>query len=364
MTVHYLAPGPSRLPPDLLREIRDEMIDTFGIGVSVLEIAARSVQYESLSEETILLARRVLGVPHTHEILLSPQGAQQHFSLLVHHLSRSADVVAYADTCLWASLALSEARDLRPATAVVFSGAPSYSSLGDGSAWTVPTEAKYLHLTVNNTAYGTEIKEWPASGDVPLVLDMTSSIAARTDVPWDRVDMIYASAQKNLGVAGASVVIMRAEKMNEARRRAAENGVGRALNYVEIFGQKSIFNTPPVFAIFVLNRMLRWIEREGGVPEMERRALDRSRRVYEALDAGLYRPRADRDCRSRHNFVFDLRNESDTDRFLLESTKAGLLEIKGHRRVGGIRCSLYNGHGDDSAKALVDFLNEYRRTYG
>jgi phosphoserine aminotransferase len=364
MTTHYFSPGPATLPAAVRERVKAELLDTFGIGVSVMEISHRSKQYESLNEETLALAREVFEVPQTHKLLFTPFGAQQHFSLLLNHLSLPGDTVAYTETGVWAHLATLDAQAASRQVAVVFNGAPALNSLGEPSGWTIPENAKYLHLTVNNTVEGTEYADLNFPGRVPLVLDMTSALASRRDIPWDRTSLIYASAQKNFGIAGCSVVMIHNDLFEKARETARKNNLGNALNYCSIFDAKSVLNTPPVFPIYVSNRYLHWMKSVGGIETMERWALERARLVYSELDGQFYRGHAVEKNRSRHNFVFKLPNEQLDAKFIADAQKEGILEVKGYRTLGGIRASMYNGISLESAQFFAQFMHQFRAKNG
>lgn len=362
--VHYFSPGPASLPAQVRTQIQNELLDTFGMGVSILEISHRSKQYDALNNETIALAREVFEVPSTHSLLFMPMGAQHHFSLAILHMSRPGETIAYTDTGIWAHLAVTDAMNSKRNVCVVYDGQPHYTSLGNPLQWDVPRDAQFLHLTVNNTVYGTEYARIPDHFETPLVLDMTSAIASRRDIPWEKTGLIYASAQKNFGIAGMSVVIIRNDLMERCRRNANENLLGNALNYVSNFNAKSALNTPPVFGLFVANRMLQWMKKEGGVAEMERRALTKAKLIYDAVDAGFYIGRCEKPYRSRHNFVFKLPTPELDERFIAEAADLNILEIKGYRSVGGVRASAYNGVSVESTQVLANFMADFRKRHG
>lgn len=359
--VHYFSPGPASLPQEVIEEIHTKMLDTFGIGISVLEISHRSKFYTALNEETLELARRVFQVPDTHTLVFSVCGAQQHFSLLIDHLAGLNDEIAYTDTGVWAHLACAEAVRSGRKVHLVFNGAPEYRSLGTPAQWHVPPNSKFVHITVNNTVYGTEYETIPTFGDIPLVLDMTSSLGARTDIPWAQTGLIYASAQKNFGIAGVSVVIVRNDLLEKSRQLTEINRLGKALTYAALYDARSVLNTPPVFPIFCMNKMLHWIEKQGGVSAMETLAKEKARLIYDQIDQGFYQGRAQKNCRSRHNFVFCLPSAEQDSDFIEEAAKQNILEIQGYKTVGGIRASIYNGVSLESAKKLSLFIEYYRK---
>lgn len=363
---HYFSPGPASLPNEVKEQIHSELLDTFGIGVSIMEISHRSAQYGSLNAETLELCRNVFEVPTTHSIILSVCGAQQHFSLIPQHLSVSGDTIAYTKTGNWAQMACEEAQSIGRNFCLIYDGGPLFQSLGDPQNWIVPNDAKYLHLTVNNTVCGTEYSTIPTFGHTPLVLDMTSALSARTDIPWQQTALIYAAAQKHFGIAGVSVIIIRNDILEKSRFLTKQNHVGKALSYSSIFDANSILNTPPVFAIFAMNRMLRWIKKTGGVQAMENLAKEKAQLIYTALDngKGFYHGYANHADRSRHNFVFKLNSKSEDSHFIQEAAKQNILEIKGYHTTGGIRASMYNGVSKESAKVFADFMNFYQKRFG
>lgn len=364
MGVHYFSPGPASLPQEVRNRIAAELLDTFGIGVSVMEVSHRSKYYEKLNNETLELARRLLGVPQTHSLLFSVCGAQQHFSLLIAHLSALKDEIAYTDTGIWAHLACEEARLSGRQVHIVYNGAPQYTSLDDPKRWVVPPCSKFIHITVNNTVYGTEYAHIPTFGSTPLVLDMTSSLAARQDIPWAETGLIYASAQKNFGIAGVSIVIVRNDLLEQSRKLTEQNHLGRALSYHAVLDAKSALNTPPVFPIFCMNRMFQWMENQGGVAQMEELSRQKAQAIYSEIDSSFYIGRAEKQYRSRHNIVFRLPTPEQDSHFVEEAAKHHLLEIKGYKSVGGVRASLYNGVALASAHALADFMKDYKKRFG
>lgn len=360
----YFSPGPVSLPKKIRERIQNEIWNTFGNGLSVMEISHRSPEYGKMNDETLALIRSVFAVPDSHEILYTAMGAQHHFSLLVQHLSRKNDRVGYADTGLWASLAVAEAKSLQRNVDVVYNGNPDYKTLGELNKWGAAAGSAYTHVTVNNTVYGTEFDKIPSHFESPLVLDMTSSLAARQDIPWAQTGLIYASAQKNFGISGICVLIIRKDLLEKSDALAKENGLGNALNYMSNFKAKSILNTPPNFPIYVMNRTIQWIQSEGGVAEMEKRAKDRAQAIYGTIDEGFYEGRCAKKDRSRHNFVFKLPTEALDNLFLEEAAKEGFREIKGYRNVGGIRVSMYNTIPVESARSFSSFMKEFRRKHG
>lgn len=368
MDIHSFSPGPAPLPKEVLDTLSASILNTFGTGESILEISHRSPAYVSLNEETLDLAKTVLEIPPTHRPLITPLGAQHLFSMIPAQISKAGDVAAYAKTGVWAALALKEAERLGRQVHVLFAGGPDFVSLGDPHQWAYPKEleVKYCHLTVNNTVYGLEFPQGaiPTVGDAPLVLDMTSALGARTDIPWENAGVVYGSFQKNLGIAGASIVIVRDDLLSESESYAQTNGVGHAFTFSACEAAKSALNTPPVFAIYVFNKMLRWVQNQGGLAAAQERALAKSAQVYGIIDGGFYKGRAQTSHRSRHNIVFHLPTAQLDSQFIVEAKRHQIIEIKGYRHVGGIRVSVYNGVPFKAIETLVDFMEDFRRRYG
>jgi phosphoserine aminotransferase len=360
MQTHYFSPGPASLPAEIMKRIQSELPDTFGIGVSILEISHRSKHYSELSERVLSQCRKVLQVPNSHEIILTPFGAQQHFCLLPQNFSLAQDTIAYADTGVWAHLATGEARRSGRKLTLSYDGSPDYKSLGNISEYKINKETRYLHLTVNNTVYGTEYAAIPSGLGVDLVLDMTSSLAARNDIPWNETACVYASAQKNFGIAGCSIVIIRKDILDQSRTFTEKNQLGNALSYHAFFDAKSALNTPPCFGIYVIGLYMDWIESQGGIAEMERRARSKAQLIYGEIDGQFYTGRAHSADRSRHNFVFNLPSPSLDEAFVQAAAKRNILEVKGYRTTGGVRCSMYNGVTLESAGVFKDFMQKFR----
>ena len=363
---HYFSPGPSALPNEVKNRVHNEMLNPFGIGVSILEVSHRSAQYEEVNNWAHETARRVLQVPESHELFFTPFGAQQHFCLLIQHLSLPGDTVAYGDTGHWAHAAVVEAQRSGRTVLLPFDGSPAYTGLGSCDQYKLPSEAqvKYLHLTVNNTVYGTEYKKIPNHLGTDLLLDMTSSLAARTDIPWSQCAVVYASAQKNFGIAGCSVVVVRKDVLANMRETVKKNKLGNALSYPSFFDAKSALNTPPCFAIWVSACYLEWIGSVGGVQEMEKRALAKASLVYDNIDGHFYKGRCLPEFRSRHNFVFSLQTAELDEKFQADAAKEGILEIRGYKSTGGLRCSMYNGVSMNSAKVFAEFMQNFRNKNG
>ncbi|MCH9681180.1 MAG: 3-phosphoserine/phosphohydroxythreonine transaminase [Deltaproteobacteria bacterium] len=329
--------------------------------LSILEISHRSKTYDAIHEEAISLCHEVLGVPKGHRVLLLQGGASLQFAMVPMNLRRADKAAAYIDTGAWSTKAIKESRGLG-ATEVVASSAKSghdhIPALPDRSSY---ADASYLHITSNNTIYGTEWDEIPDTGDTPLVVDMSSNIGARP-MALDRVALGYAGAQKNLGPSGVTLVFIREDLLEQE----AVGHVPTILRYTTHAAKNSLFNTPNTFGIMVLRNVLDWVRGEGGPAVVGDRNGRKSQMLYEVLDGStLYSAHAKPGSRSTMNVTWTLTGDDpdgQTKRFLAEAAAAGLSGLKGHRDVGGCRASIYNAFPEAGVTALCEFMREFERT--
>lgn len=361
--------GPAALPASVLEEAQRELVSYRGQGLSVMEMSHRSPAYDEIHRGALSALRRLLAVPEGHSILLLQGGASLQFSMVPMSLLPPGASADYVLTGSWSNKALAEAGKLAAArtaagtrTSVRVAAsteADGFTRLPAAAELDLDPGAAYLHLTSNNTIFGTQWRELPAEGEVPLVVDMSSDVLARP-VPWQRVGLAYAGAQKNLGPAGVTLVVVRDELL-----AAAPADLPAMLDYRVHAAKDSLYNTPPCWAIYVLGLCCRWVEERGGVAAMEEAAERRSRRLYEIFDGGdFYRGTAAPAARSRMNVTFRLPSPELEGRFLAAAAERGLINLKGHRSVGGIRASLYNAMTDAGVDALVELLRDFERRQG
>lgn len=345
-------PGPSALPLAALEEIRDGFLK-FG-GMSVLEISHRSREFRAVLEEAEALLRELMGVPQGYRVLFLQGGASQQFAMVpMNLLERSAD---YAITGSWSKKAAAEAKPFGEARKAWAPGEEGFTRVPRPEEVHVSPEASYLHITTNNTIEGTQYHAFPDAGGVPLVADMSSDILSRP-IDVSRFGLIYAGAQKNLGPAGVTVVVVRDDL---AQRSCRE--VPAIFRYASHAENGSLYNTPPAFAIYAMGRVLAWIKRQGGAAAMERRNREKAALLYDVLDgSSFYRAPAERASRSFMNVVFTLPSEELTARFVAEAKAARMVGLAGHRSVGGIRASIYNACPLEAAVALAEFMREFER---
>lgn len=355
--VHNFSAGPSTLPHTVLEEARDELVEFRGLGMSLLEMSHRGGAYEAVHEETVQRLRTVFSVPEHFELLLLQGGATLQFSMVPLNLLRAGRSAGYVDGGAWGRKALADAALVGDAYAAWTrgTGVPRLPTVYEVE---LRADTRYLHVTSNETVDGIQLHQWPDVA-VPLVVDMSSDIGTR-DVPWDRVAVVYAGAQKNLGPAGVTLVFVHREVLTETSR-----DLGSYLRYDVHAADRSLHNTPPVFSIWLLGKVAAWMARSGGIAAMQQAAVHRSAAVYDAIDAsdGFYRSPVDAGSRSRVNVVFRLLTQELEDRFVKDAEAASLVNLRGHRSVGGIRASLYNAMPLEGVDALVSFMHAFRETH-
>lgn len=351
--LHIFYAGPSLLPKPVYDEAAAAVKDFAGTGVSVLSTGHRTPQWSCLMDDTRALWRELLDIPDDYDILFLAGGASMEFLRIpMNFLERRA---AYVDTGVWAQKALAEARGIGDAFAVASSAKDGYNSIPKD--FSIPADIDYLHITTNNTIYGTQLQKDPES-PVPLIADMSSDILTRP-IDVRKYAAIYGGAQKNAGTAGVSFVIVRRSALGKVTRR-----IPTLLDYRVHADRESMANTPPVFPIFVMNRTLHWIKDNGGVAAMRRAALDRARALYAEIDRNaLFEGTAAREDRSLMNvrFVMSAGYEGLENDFLEFAQECGIVGIRGHRSVGGLRASIYNACTMDDILALTGCMREFER---
>ena len=349
---HSFSAAAGPLPPEVVDEVAQACRSWRG-GGPVLSLPFTSEAFRELQHETQARLRRLLGIPPGYQVLFMQGGASAQFALVPLNLLGPDDAAAHMDTGHWSRRAAAEAA--RHARVVSL----RHDALDPSAPSPDTAPVAYLHLTSNETADGWQWPRLPAS-PWPLVVDMSSDLLTR-EIHWTGLGLLYASAQKALGVPGLTLVIVRDDLLGRARP-----SVPGVMNYTALAAADSRLNTPPVFAIFVAHAMLGWIERQGGVPAMARTAARRSEAVYQALDAsgGVYRPGVDPAWRSRINPCFGLADPALTPRFLEQARAAGLFDLQGHPDLGGLRVSLYNGTPEAAVCALMSFLRAFQHSHG
>jgi phosphoserine aminotransferase len=358
--IFNLNAGPAVLPVSVLEQAQRDLIALPGVGMSVLEISHRSKTFESIIGEAEADIRKLAGVPAGYQVLFLGGGASLQFSMVPMNFLPSGGKADYVVTGSWSKKAVKEAQKVGTVQIAATTEGESFSRIPRQEELALDPAAAYVHITTNNTIFGTEWWYDPQTGGVPLVADASSDIFSRP-IDVSRYGLIYAGAQKNLGPAGVTLVIVR----DDLLARGAK-GLPTMLDYRTHSENKSLYNTPPVFPIYVVGLVAKWLLAEGGLEAMGRRNDQKARRLYSAIDAsgGFYRPHAKPDSRSHMNVTFRLPSEELEKKFLAEATEAGFAGLKGHRSVGGVRASIYNAFPAEGIDALVSFMQEFQRRTG
>jgi len=358
--IFNFAAGPCTLPLPALEKAAAEFVDYAGAGMSLIEMSHRGKHYEAVHNQALELLREVLFVPGGFEILLLQGGATLQFAMVPLNLRADGRTFEYANSGAWAKKAIADGKKVGPTRVVWTDEANKFARMPKPSELTPGADAAFLHVTSNETIGGIEMAGFPDTGTVPLVADMSSDILSRP-IPYERFGLIYAGAQKNLGPAGNAVILVRKDVLERCRE-----DLPAYLGYKSHVPDKSMYNTPAVFAIYMMKLNLEWVKSVGGLAEMDKRAARRSATVYEAIDGsgGWYRSPVDKASRSRMNVVFRLPSEELEEKFVAEAGKAEMSGLKGHRSVGGIRASMYNAMPVEGAERLAQFMAEFKKRNG
>jgi len=352
--VYNFNPGPSTLPLEVLEKVQSELLDYRGTGMSVLEISHRSKEYEEVNARAASLLRELLGLGADYQVLFVGGGASTQFTMIPMNFLPDGGVAAYVDTGEWASRAIKEAKLLGRVEVVASSKEQSYTSVPKEIP--CPPNAAYLHITSNNTIFGTQYHSFPNPGAVPLVCDMSSDICSRR-IDAKKFAFLYAGAQKNLGPAGVTVVIVRDDFLAKAKE-----GNPTMLDYRTHAKNQSLYNTPPVFAVYMVDLVLQWIRAQGGLAAIEEVNRAKQQAIYDVIDGApdYFRGTVQRESRSWMNITLRLPNEDLEKKLVSEAKQAGFIGLKGHRSVGGVRVSLYNAMPLEGARKLAAFLTEFK----
>jgi len=348
---HNFGAGPCILPQEVFQEASQAVLDFNGTGLSILEISHRSKEFEAVVVEAEQLVRELLAVPQGYAVLFLQGGASAQFAMVPMNLLPDGGKAAYLDTGTWASKAIKEAKKIGQVEIVASSADANYNYIPRG--YSIPSDAAYFHYTSNNTIYGTELFETPTS-PVPVVADMSSDILSRKINVAD-FGLIYAGAQKNMGPAGVTLVIVEEELLGKTGRT-----LPTIFDYQPHIAAGSLYNTPPVFSIYVSMLNLRWLKKKGGVEVIEQENIIKARTLYDEIDRNsLFKGTAVTSDRSRMNITFVTEKKEHEAAFLELAKERGLIGLKGHRSVGGFRASVYNALSITGVNALVDAMQEF-----
>jgi len=357
--VYNFSAGPCTLPLEVLEETQAELVDYHGLGMSLLEMSHRGPVFEPIYEETRSMALSLWDAPDDFDVLFLQGGASGQFPMVPMNLLHEHTRGAYINTGHWVKTALNDAQ---------FSGDIYQAWTGESEAFTRTPDAdeielkdhtRYAHLCSNETIGGLRFPDFPDL-DVPIVADMSSEMLART-IPWDKFDIVFGGAQKNLGPAGVTLVYIRKSILD-----SLNTSVPRTFSYAAQQARQSMANTPPVFSIWMVNKVLHWVKRNGGVGEMEKRAGQRSTLLYDSIDRsdGFYRCPIQTAHRSHMNVVYTLPTPELENMFLQQAAERKLAHLRGHRIVGGIRASIYNAMPQQGVATLVNFMREFKQNHG
>lgn len=351
-------PGPAALPLEVLQKVQEELLDYQGTGMSILESSHRSKEFEAVNDQIIALVRELLGLDETFQVLFMGAGASTQFALVPMNFIAPGQTAAYVDTGSFAANALKECQIVAKAHVAFSSKEEKYRRIPKMSEIRYPQDVAYLHICSNNTIEGTEFQEFPDTGNVPLVADMSSDIASRRR-DFKKFSLFYAGAQKNLGPAGVTLVVIRNDFLTKAK-----TGLPTMLSYKTFVEHKSLYNTPPVFAVYIMKLVLEWIKSKGGLAGIEKINIAKKDLLYSAIDSAsdFYKSPVEKEGRSWMNVTMRLPTEDLENKFIADAKKEGLIGLKGHRSVGGIRFSIYNAVSLEDIQKTVDFMNRFRKS--
>ena len=357
--INNFSAGPAVLPLEVLEQAREHLLGLPGVGMSILEISHRSKAFDEIIEAAEADIRALAGIPEGYRVLFLQGGASLQFSMVPMNLLPPGGSADYIVTGSWSQKAVKEARRVGGVTIAATTEADTFTRVPTQEELTLDPNAAYVHYTTNNTIFGTEFGYVPDVGGVPLVAD-TSSDMFSGPIDVSKFALIYAGAQKNLAPAGVTLVIIREDML-----KRTPSSLPTMLQYTIHAENKSLYNTPPVFTIYVMGLVLKWLRKQGGLEAIDRLNTRKADKLYAEIDrSGFYRAHAQPGSRSRMNVTFRLGSEELEKQFAKEATAAGLDGLKGHRSVGGMRASIYNAFPEAGVDALVEFMQEFERKNG
>ncbi|MFN3752054.1 MAG: 3-phosphoserine/phosphohydroxythreonine transaminase [Thiobacillus sp.] len=359
MTIYNFSAGPAVLPRDVLQQVQAELVDWHGSGMSVMEMSHRGREFMGIAAEAEADLRELMGIPASYKVLFLQGGASSQFAMVPMNLLRGRASADYLNTGEWSKKAIKEAKKYAAVNVVASSEDRNFSYAPAFSTWKRDPNTAYLHYTPNETIGGVEIFDIPDTGSTPLVADMSSTILSR---PMDvsKFGLIYAGAQKNIGPAGLTLVIVREDLIGQSLP-----GTPTMFDYKVHADNDSMYNTPPTFAMYVAGLVFKWIKARGGLAAMERINREKAALLYDYLDStDFYASPVAKENRSLMNVPFTLRDAALDEAFLKLAKERGLLQLKGHRSVGGMRASIYNAMPIEGVRALVDLMRDFEKSHG
>ena len=358
-TIYNFSAGPAVLPKEVLQQAQQELLDWHGSGMSVMEMSHRGPEFGQIIAEAEADLRQLMGIPSNYKVLFLQGGATSQFAMVPMNLLGDKGVADFVNTGQWSSKAIKEAKKFGAANVVASSEDRNFSYIPDPASWNLSRDAAYLHYTPNETIGGVEYHWVPNVGQVPLVADMSSNILSRP-VDVSKFGLIYAGAQKNIGPSGLVIVIIREELIGKAGK-----SVPTMFDYKIHADNDSMYNTPPTYAIYIAGLVFQLLKRNGGLAAAEARNSEKAGILYDYLDStDFYRNPVAKADRSRMNVPFTLKDAAFDDEFLKGAKSRGMVQLKGHRSVGGMRASIYNAMPVEGVKALVEYMKEFAASKG
>ncbi len=358
--VYNFSAGPAMLPPSVMQQAQAEFIDWHDSGASIMEISHRSASFKELLEDTKDTARELLNIPSHYDILFLPGGGRSQFSMVPMNLLGQHTQAAYVNCGVWGQLAINEAMRYCDVSIIADNNHVGPKGIPPQSTWLPYDECAYVYTVDNETVQGMEFDFTPDTGDIPLVSDMSSNLLSRT-IDVNRFGLIFACAQKNIGPAGITIVIVRKDLLEIAPLPFMPT----MYHYATHAKAKSLYNTTPTYPCYMVNLVLHWIKAQGGVTEIEHRNRLKANKLYDYIDhEDFYYNDVEKNSRSRMNVVFDLHEHDLTAQFCKEADERGLIGLRGHSSRGGLRASIYNAMPIAGVEALIDFMRYFARQYG
>jgi phosphoserine aminotransferase len=349
--------GPAMLPEQIMLQAQAEFMDWQSTGKSVMEIGHRTDDFKMIADHAEQSLRDILSIPDDYQVLFLAGGATQQFSVIPMNLLQGKTSADYCHTGIWSAKAMQLAKRYTDINIACSAEQSNFTLIPDMNDWQLDTEAAYVYYTDNETIDGLEFHSIPDVGSIPLVSDMTSSILSKS-IDVSRFGIIFAAAQKNIGPAGMTLLIVHETLLGETLAFTPD-----LFDYRLLAQEKSMLNTPPTFNWYMAGLMFDWLKEQGGIDIMEKRNQRKSSLLYDFIDASsFYQNNIDASCRSKMNVVFSLNSESLNENFLKQAESSGLHALKGHRLAGGMRASLYNAMPESGVQQLVDFMREFERT--
>ncbi len=358
--IYNFSAGPSMLPLEVLKEAAKDLVDYQGSGMSLVEMSHRGKIYDKVHKETVSLARELLKIPEEYQILMLQGGGTLQFGMIPMAFLKSGMTADYVITGSWSQKACEDARHVGNVNIAWDGKAEKYMRTPGQSELKLTKDAAYVYICSNETIGGVQFQNFPDTGNVPLIADVSSEMMSRP-LPWDKLDMVYGGVQKNIAPSGMALIAMKKSLIEKARK-----DLPIYLRYDNHAKEDSLYNTPPTFSIWMANLTFKWIKSIGGMAEIERRRDKKAKMLYDMIDNsnGYYNCPVDKNSRSKMNVVWRLKSEELENKFVKQAEEAGLHTLKGHRSVGGCRASIYNAVPVEGVEALVDFMKDFMKKNG